>query len=325
MTLPWPYQRLLFVTGKGGVGKTSVTAAIAHCLAAKGLRVLAIEVGGVASLAVTFGLPEAGYEPVQVTEQITTMRITPQDCLREYGLMKLKLKSVYNLVFENLFVKNLINMTPGMEELLLIGKIGFSVQAVLQKPLKVPYDIVLVDAPPTGQGVGLFTLPKTIINAVAAGPMRREMEAIQEILADPETTGIFIVTNAEELAVDEAVEMDHELGGERADLPVVAAVFNKIIPEENSPADEELISSCAETDGATLKPNVIRELHAAQAVLTIRREQVRQIERFRRKSVLPVLSLPVLPAADLAPGQRAWKELADHFDSQWAITMTSDS
>ncbi len=288
-------RRLIFVTGKGGVGKTVVTASLAGLLARQGLRVLCIELCEVPSLGPVLGIPFPTYRPVQAAPGILCARYTPAECMEEYGLMKLKLRGLYDLVFKNTFVKTLVEMMPGAEELLVIGKIGYMVQSALRNGPRSPYDVLLVDAPPTGQGAGLFTLPQTVLSAVGSGPVAREMKLVRDLLGDRNLTAGLIVTNPEELAVDEALELATTLGTQ-AGLPLEGIVVNKCLATgAGGTAGREIarIWVNARRSRQDLSPPY-PQVSAALQVFQIEDCQRQEILRLSTRSGLPMLEMPWL-------------------------------
>jgi anion-transporting ArsA/GET3 family ATPase len=297
MTSP-PQRKLYFVTGKGGVGKTCVAASLAHRLAADDLRVLLVEIGGVSSLGRHFGVESVAYDPQEVAPGILISRITSGECLREYGLMKLRIRKLYDLVFENPFVKSLINLMPGMEELLLIGKLGYLVQAIDKDPKKARWDVVVVDAPPTGQGAGLLSLPSTVLATVKAGPVAREVAQLQRIITDADTTAICIVTNPEELAIDEALELETELT-QKNGLPLTAVIANKTIGVRLGRQDAEILQTYlhARRAGGNLSGNYPLYATAATVIELLKNEDI-QLRRLRLRSKAPIIELPLVGSDD---------------------------
>jgi anion-transporting ArsA/GET3 family ATPase len=295
MSINLSSKQLIFVTGKGGVGKTTLTAALSLGLAAQGRRVLAVELSSGCSLARRFGHVEASYAPQEVAEGLHTCRISPEECLREYGLMKLKFRRFYRAVFENPFVRSLVSMTPGMEELLLLGKLGNVNLAMAKGRARAPWDVVVVDAPPTGQGTGLFALPTIILGAVSAGPLAKETRKLQELLQDENRTAILIVSTPEELAVNEALE---QVAGLRdaAHLPVRAIVANRVLPGLQSKEDEEVLRTFAQArrtrrDLGGTYPLVSTALR----MLGLRRQQESELTRLRRSTTIPIVEVPLVP------------------------------
>ena len=309
MSLKLTGKQLIFVTGKGGVGKTTLTASLSRGLAAQGKRVLAVELSAGCSLARRFGHDDAHYAPQEVTKGLHTCRISPEESLREYGLMKLKFRTFYRAVFENPFVRSLVTMTPGMEELLLLGKLGNVNLAMTKGRARAPWDVVVVDAPPTGQGTGLFALPTIILGAVSAGPLAKETRLLQELLQDESRTAILIVSTPEELAVNEALE---QVAGLRDDahLPVRAIIANRVLPELRSREDEEVLRSFVQAPRTSDDLGGSYPLvSTALKMLGLRRQQESELNRLRRSTTIPILEVPLVAEdAARAGGDRRLEE-----------------
>ena len=289
---------LLFVTGKGGVGKTTVSAALAMMLARSGKKVLLMEIGETESVGSRLGVTNYGHEGVRAGDGIHVCRVTPESCLREYGLRKLKIERLYRLVFENGFVRALLAMLPGMEDLLVIGKIGFMVQQIRTDRSASHYDHIVVDAPPTGQGAGVLSVPTTVLMAVRAGPVAREVGELQALLADPTRTGIMVVTSPEELAVDEALELEQRLLVKDG-FPGLCLVVNKVIRAELSLQDRDVIAAyvhARRARGAFSNEYVV--LDTCLKAYRVQQEQTKQTRRLRARSELPIITLPLLAAPE---------------------------
>lgn len=285
-------RRLLFVTGKGGVGKTSAACALALHLVERGRRVLLVECSEVSSLGPTLGVAAPEYAARPVAPGLLACRITPRECLREYGLRKLRLRSVYDLVFENAFVRALVNMLPGMEEMLVVGKIGFMAQTAARAG-NAAFDTVVVDSPPTSQGLGLLSFPSIMLSAVGSGLAAREIRRIHALLVDPKQTGIVVVTIPEELAVDEALELESQLTG-RVHLPACAMVVNRVLPDVFSAPATRRLGSCAALLNGGPPAALGGVLASAAALHAMRKRQEAQIARLSAGSSLPVMTLPLL-------------------------------
>jgi anion-transporting ArsA/GET3 family ATPase len=200
-------RRLHIVAGKGGVGKSTVSAALALVAARRGKRVLVVELGAQPRVGGLLGYPGVvGYEPVRVRERIDVINVTPGPAMHEYGLMKLRFERLYRLVFENPIMHSLTRMIPGMNELVLIGKTWFLEQEKDERG-QPKWDMLIVDAPATGHGVSLLALPHVITETVTSGPMAEEVGVIKDMLTDGERTAMSIVTLAEEMPVRETLDL----------------------------------------------------------------------------------------------------------------------
>lgn len=300
MAAPLLDRQLLFVTGKGGVGKTTVAGALALSLARAGKRVMLLEIGGVPALGPLFGIGPYGYEPVKLAERLWLSHITPSECLREYGLIKLRIKALYDIVFENPFVRALLSLLPGMEELLLIGKIDYLINQKGKAPDGKALDVVVVDAPPTGQGMGLVSMPRTILSAVSTGPIAKEVHRIEELLTNPNRTGLVLTTTPEELPVDELFELHKQLSDRR--LPVAAVVANKRIPVSFSPDEVDVLKTCVASARANQAFSwAYHVLSTGLVVHEMESFQSDQIRRLKSRIRQPIVELPLLVSAQLGP------------------------
>ncbi|MCA9520587.1 MAG: AAA family ATPase, partial [Myxococcales bacterium] len=173
-------KRFTVVAGKGGVGKTTLSAALALAAAQQGKRVLICQLDTTEKLGSMFGKPNrVGYEPCELAPNVYSVHIKAKLALEEYGIMKLRFKRVYKMIFENELVIRLLDLIPGMDELVMIGKAWY-IEQELDRNGRPRYDMVIVDSPATGHGVSLFRLPHVILEAVTVGPLAEEMRKIQQ-------------------------------------------------------------------------------------------------------------------------------------------------
>ena len=150
-------RRLVIVTGKGGVGKTTVCAALALLAARAGKRVLVCEVNARARVAALLGGPPAGPVIREVRPGISVINVTPPEAMREYGLMVLRFRTIYDAVFENRLVRYFLRVIPSLAEVVMLGKILHEARA--EEAGRPRWDLVLVDAPATGHAVQLLRVP----------------------------------------------------------------------------------------------------------------------------------------------------------------------
>lgn len=217
----------VFVTGKGGVGKTTVSAALATRLASRGLRVLVAACGAKERFSKLFGVPSIGTEVTEVAPNISAVRLSAEVALREYGAMVLKSAAIYSAVFENKYVKSFFNAVPGLSEWAVLGKAWYhSIETLPDGSRR--FDIVLFDAPATGHGLDMLRVPKIIVDVVPPGLLRREAERAWSMFRDPTQSGVLIVTQPEDMPTNETLELAEALQGELG-LPLAMLVVNSVL------------------------------------------------------------------------------------------------
>ncbi|HVP67295.1 MAG TPA: ArsA-related P-loop ATPase [Anaeromyxobacteraceae bacterium] len=202
-------RRLLIVTGKGGVGKSTVSAALALVAARRGKRVLVAEVNAQERVAPLLGAPQAGPAVRQAIPGVSTVNVDPRHALEEYGLMVLRYRALYHAVFENRVVKFFLRMIPSLPETLMLGKILHEARA--ENAGHPRWDLVVVDAPSTGHAVQLLRVPSALLDTVPGGPMRRDAEWMQRLLTDPARTALSIVAIPEEMPVSETIDLNAQV------------------------------------------------------------------------------------------------------------------
>jgi anion-transporting ArsA/GET3 family ATPase len=286
-------RRLLFVTGKGGVGKSTVTAALALLSATRGRRTLACEVDAKGDLADFYETSRPGFEPQKVASNLWHMAMDTEASLREYLHLQLHLPTVSRLgplakVFD--FVST---AAPGVREILTVGKIGWEVR-------ERHYDLVVVDAPATGHIVGQLTAPQAIKDLVRVGQVREQTGWLSDLLADPDTTGLVIVTTPEEMPVNETIELVRKVRSE-TNIDVAAIVVNRVLPELFSGADEEIFERLSEPALSDRLADAVRGpvapvLEAARLAVTLRRTRAGHLDHLRSAldPAVPMLYVPYL-------------------------------
>ncbi len=222
-------RRFLFITGKGGVGKTTVTAALASSLAARGLRVLVTVCGAKERLSTLLGAPPLTPQISELRTNIWGVRLVSEVALREYGAMKLKNRVLVDAIFDSKYVAGFLSGTPGLKEWSLLGKAWF--HATEDEPSGRPrFDVVLFDAPATGHGLDMLRVPKVIVEIAPPGVLRSDAERAWEMFRDPARSGVVVVTLPEEMPTNEALELCGALRGELT-LPIAELVVNSMLPE----------------------------------------------------------------------------------------------
>lgn len=298
-------RRFLYVTGKGGVGKTTVTAAMALVFASRGKRVLCAMCQAKERLSSLLEGPLVGDDIVQLRPGICAVNIQPEVALAEYGQMTLKIKPVYRAVFENHLVQSFLRATPGLYQWAMLGKAWYHTTETLPDG-RPRFDVVIVDAPSTGHGLEMLRGPKVIVDIAPPGLLRREAERAWTLFSDPAMSAVVLVTLPEEMPVTETLEL---LDGMRDELklPVAEVVVNGVLPPLFSPEEREALLRPRELDGS------IGSAALAAGARRARRENVQHdaLVRLRQAVDLPIVYLPhVFGEVD---SYKAVEELAGRF------------
>jgi anion-transporting ArsA/GET3 family ATPase len=279
---------LLVVTGKGGVGKSTVAAALGMAAAARGQRTIVAEVAARDDISRAFapGASEGGtFVERDLGAGLHHISIDPESALEEYVKDQLP-KGVAGLLTASRMFSYLVAATPGLRELLTVGKVWELAQPDRRTPGAHPYDLVILDAPATGHGVAVLTAPGTFADAARMGPIARQGAIIHEMLADPEQTAIVAVATAEEMPVNETLALRDALRDELGQR-FAAVVVNGVLPTRFRRADVAAL----ETVGA----GGSRAVRAARTEAARARAHRAQVARLRRGVAgVEVRTLPFL-------------------------------
>jgi anion-transporting ArsA/GET3 family ATPase len=288
-------RKLIVVLGKGGVGRSTVAAAIAGELARAGKRTLLYETNANDRFGHYFDQPPVGPEPRQLAPNLWAVNITPAHALEEYGLMILRWKSVYEMVFENRVTKGFLRAIPGLDDYALLGKVWF--HTTEEKRGKPVWDTVVFDMPASGHSISMLKVPWVIVDTVPEGPLTRDARTVKALLTDPAQTSAVIVTLAEEMPVNEALELEGQLG--KLGIAPQQLVVNQVYPDHasaGSPVARVL-------DTLVADPALGSPLAEVVAHASLSRDRRRLNERYlaevRRRTKMPVLELPMLFAQTL--------------------------
>src|SRR3954452_5766636 len=289
---------LLVVTGKGGVGKSTVAAALGVAAAGQGLRTIIAEVAARDDVHRAFGAEPSGAPRVfverEIAERLHHISIDPESALEEYLRDQLP-RGLSDMLGASRMFTYFAAATPGLRELLTVGKVWELAQPDRRTPGAHPYDLVILDAPATGHGVAVLTAPGTFSEAARVGPVARQGRTIHEMVADPERTAVVAVATAEEMPVNETLALARVLGDELGQR-FAGVVANAVLPQRFTGAEVRRL------DAAPRSPAV----RAAHAEAARSRSQRGQVARLRRG--LPgveVRTLPFLFATELGPQQLA--------------------
>jgi anion-transporting ArsA/GET3 family ATPase len=221
-------KRLLIVSGKGGVGKSAVAAGLALLAQRRGQRVLAMEMGSPGGLSAHFGTGALAFQPREVRPGLHAMQMVRSDALLEYLSIQLNIKGVYGFgPFARAF-DALATTAPGIREIITIGKAIWEVK-------EDRWDIVIADAPPTGQIGSFLRAPGTIAELVPGGKVRAQADMMRVFLADAATTEMVLVTIPEELPTTETLETLEWLESEKV-VSTPKLIANRILEELRDPS-----------------------------------------------------------------------------------------
>lgn len=282
-------KRLIFVTGKGGTGKTTVSAALGLIAARQGKRTMVCEVAEQSRVPNLFGLEGEGFAEVELAENLWALSVDPEHAREEWLRFQLRSGAAAGLLNSSRIFSYLAAAAPGLSELVTVGKVWELAQLQRKKAKASPYDIVIVDAPATGHGIAMLRAPKTFRDATRVGPVASQANQIHTFLADPKQTAVVAVALAEDMPVNETLDLGDRLGEEMGQH-LQAIVVNAIYPERFSGAEAEAIAAA---DGKPSKA-ARAALDAALSEHNRARAQRSQLRRLRREADAPVSTLPFL-------------------------------
>ncbi len=305
--MPLLDRRLLFVTGKGGVGKTAITAALGLLAASRGKRTLLCEVDAKGDLADVFETSPDTFEARELGPNLWSMAMSTEESLREYLRTQVGVPFLARVGPLARSLDFVANAAPGVKEILTVGKLAWEVR-------ERHYDLVVVDAPATGHVVSQLSAPQAIAELVKVGRVRDQTAWMADLLADSDSTAAVLVCTPEEMPVVETLELIERIRAE-TEVDIAAVVVNKVLPELFGRGEEEVfellgtpevagvLSGAAGGDAEPL-------LRAARLAVTLRRTRAEHLTRLRDGvGSLPLLYLPHLFSR--SHGVRATRTLAE--------------
>src|SRR5437763_8683487 len=297
-------KRLIFVAGKGGVGRTTVAASLGLAAAARGRRTIVCEVARQERVSRAFKREGVGFREAELAANLFAISIDPQQSFEEFLTDQVGSRRLAGLLFHNRFFEYLMAATPGLRELATIGKVWELAQLERRTRQASSYDLVIVDLPATGHGLGALRTPRTFGEIARMGPVRRRADIIDTFIRDPSQTGVLTVALPEEMPVTETIEFAEAL---RRDLgmKVDLTVMNSVLPERFSAAEAEAIERANGGHGA---PPVAAALRAALSEHRRARAHRAQLRRLRSAMDSEVITLPYLFEPDL--GLADWSRLS---------------
>jgi anion-transporting ArsA/GET3 family ATPase len=289
-------SKVVIVAGKGGVGKTTVTAALAAAANRTGLRVLVVEVEGKSGLAACFDRPPLTYAEAELRPGLRARTLTPDEALVEY-LEERGLRRISRRLAATGVLDVVATAVPGMKDILVLGK-------VKQLERSGTADLLVIDAPAAGHAVSFLMSARGLLDAVRVGPIRKQATEVVDLLGDPDRCRVLLVTVPEETPVNELVETAFAIE-DRAGVALGPVVVNGCVPALATGASLDTAVDAARTpvDGAAIDG---AELHALADAARFRADwharQVHQCARLAQRLPLPQIRLPYLFDTELGPG-----------------------
>lgn len=294
-------RRLIFVSGKGGVGKSSVAAALALAARRRGRRVLLAEIDAPRSLGRTLAGVSAGPEEAELMPGLWLVNMSPRTVMDEYVRHVVKLDWVARRILESPIYDRFIAAAPGLKELITLGKLMVMEEARARRGPGPRWDTIIVDAPATGHGLALLKVPLAASEAVPVGPVGHNARRVLALLRDPTRATLVIVALPEEMAVVEA-EQFYRMARDEVRLDVGAVVLNGCHERAFTPRQEvEVLERLARGEDGPLDGRVRLGPALGAARRQLRREKLTRfyLQRLRRGFQAPLLTLPHVFAESL--------------------------
>lgn len=287
-------HRVVFVGGKGGVGRSTISAALGLAASRRGLRTVIAEMNGSETMADIFGRGPVGYAGGELRPGLHAVSITPSAAVEEYLVRQLKFRVLYNLVFGNRFIEPFMNAVLGLSDLISVGKVmdlEWMVDAT--RPSGLAWDLVVVDAPATGHSLSMLRTPRTMMDITRVGPLYQNARLIRDLLEDHRRTCFLGVSLAEEMPVQEMSEMVARL---RAEVPIelTGIVVNGVRPRPFD-GDELAAFRAFERWAARHHGPAEDAARTARRMVHRRARHEAQIRQLAATVDLPLVEVPLLP------------------------------
>ena len=309
-------RKLVFVTGKGGVGKTTIAAALAWLAAARGQKTLVCEIDAKGDLASFYETGPTRFEEREVAPRLWAMSMDTEASLKQYLSLQLKIPLVARVGPLAKMFDFVASAAPGVKEIVTVGKLCWEVR-------ERHYDFIVVDASASGHIVGQLAAPQAINQLVQVGLVRQQTGWMLDILGDAHTTGLVIVATPAEMPVSETLELSERVR-EETNVDLAAVVVNRVLPELFGRGEEEVFEHLGSGGGEDAR-SILEEhlggplaplLDAARLTVRMRRARTEHLERLRDAvdPAIPMLYMPYLFFR--SHGLRATHQIADALSAE---------
>jgi arsenite/tail-anchored protein-transporting ATPase len=288
-------RRLQLFTGKGGVGKSSVVAALALEAAARGLKPLIVELGHRASMEGVFGHTGIGYEPTGVGHGVNAMNMDFQNALVDYMTEHVKVKAISKAIVDNRALRGFFDAAPAVPEVVTLNRLRQLLEA--RQGSSPRHDPILVDLDATGHALMLLELPVVLDGLIGGGPLRRLLASLSTMIRDPALTQLHIVTLPGELPAQETLELYAKLVARR--VPLGALIVNQV-PEAPFGPEVDLLDELEARARSTGQSELLLEIALGRRALVRQKLASAVIDRLTEALPLPVIKLPLVPGSGIA-------------------------
>jgi len=279
-------KQFIVVAGKGGVGKTTISIALAHCAAGRGIRTLLCLSNAPPRYSRLLGGVTLGPKILKIRSNFFVVNLDPVASREEYSFNVLRNHTLHNLIFGSRVVNNFLDAIPGLAEWAILGKATHHALNIVDG--RPEYDLVIFDSPATGHGLDVLGLPKAIIESVPTGRILNEAKERVELMSDPNRCEILPVTIPEEMPVNEVIELITELHIRK--LSVKRLVIN-MMPPENSQHLANVLTS--------IPWKIRHQLLPVEVAVGRHRQREQCLERLAATTSLPMIKLPLLKISEL--------------------------
>ena len=306
-------RKLIFVTGKGGVGKTTIAASLAWLGASRGKRTLVCEVDAKGNLSDFFETGPTRFEEREIAPKLWAMSMDTEASLKQYLSLQLKIPLVAKVGPLAKMFDFVASAAPGVREIVTVGKLCWEVR-------EKHYDLIVVDASASGHIIGQLAAPQAINQLVQVGLVRQQTGWMLDILEDASATGLVVVATPAEMPVSETLELTERLRSETK-VDLAAVVVNRVLPELFGRGEEEVFDRLDSEEGRSLLDEALGGrssplLEAARLTVTMRRSRTEHLERLREAidPSVPLLYVPYLFFR--SHGLRATHQIADSLSAE---------
>ena len=292
-------RRLLILSGKGGVGKSTVAVAVGLRAAEQGLETLICEMGENEKIAPLFGRAASSFRETPLgVPRLSSIYLDPQEAFNDYVRASLRLAALARPLIESRLIRAFVQAAPGLKEIMTLTKL-MEFERLQDRKGKPKYDLIILDAPATGHGMSLFRSPMLAMRATKVGPIYQKAKLISDLLSDATRTRMHIVTLAEEMPVAETLEM---IAAMRSDLhiPLGEIVVNAVAPPAFQDSSLELLGALQQSPAINAAAGCWGNV-GAQAVMSVAahmdgraRLNAQYLQLLRQSTDLPSIALPFI-------------------------------